>query len=415
VSTRFLSQWAGGRARTAGSGAGPGVDEHAAADPAAGLEHQQQILLGALQHAQGAAVSYAELRNAGVEFPAAVVSELVLAGVPIERCAQVSADGARAVGVRLLAPDPVSTETPAIDQAPAPPLNSAPSPSPVRSRDPAPSAGSTNSAPANGQGRPQPVPAEPATDHGRPEARSVEPGWHTIRVYRPSLGRSLGLAVLRPISALPNNRRRVAREVRTVPRRSTLRLAAPLAFLVMLGVIAVVLIITLTGGTRPQRRPVVQVHRARATATRPASRPRFTTATPVTTTTATAATAAAAPAAAAATTTTTTGVATRSAPTPVSPALASQLESRGHSLLEEGQDAAAVPVLQTAVSATGESLGACVEPTTSTCLTYAYALYDLGRALRLSGDAAAAVPILERRLQIDNQRPTVEAELQLAR
>ena len=29
------------------------------------------------------------------------------------------------------------------------------------------------------------------------------------------------------------------------------------------------------------------------------------------------------------------------------------------------------------------------------CLTYAYALYDLGRALRLSGDPAAAVPILE--------------------
>ena len=29
------------------------------------------------------------------------------------------------------------------------------------------------------------------------------------------------------------------------------------------------------------------------------------------------------------------------------------------------------------------------------CLTYAYALYDLGRALRLSGDPTAAVPILE--------------------
>jgi hypothetical protein len=49
------------------------------------------------------------------------------------------------------------------------------------------------------------------------------------------------------------------------------------------------------------------------------------------------------------------------------------------------------------------------------CLTYAYALYDLGRALRLSGDPSAAIPILERRLEIDNQRPTGMAELELAR
>ena len=45
----------------------------------------------------------------------------------------------------------------------------------------------------------------------------------------------------------------------------------------------------------------------------------------------------------------------------------------------------------------------------------ALALYDLGRAVRLSGQPQAAVPILERRLQIDNQRSTVDAELQLAR
>jgi hypothetical protein len=57
----------------------------------------------------------------------------------------------------------------------------------------------------------------------------------------------------------------------------------------------------------------------------------------------------------------------------------------------------------------------CIQPASATCLTYAYALYDLGRALRLSGDSAAAVPVLEARLQIDNQRATVAAELQLAR
>jgi hypothetical protein len=64
---------------------------------------------------------------------------------------------------------------------------------------------------------------------------------------------------------------------------------------------------------------------------------------------------------------------------------------------------------------TGRSLGVCLEPASSTCLTYAYALYDLGRATRLSGAPQAAVPILQRRLQIDNQRWIVGAELQLGR
>jgi hypothetical protein len=50
-----------------------------------------------------------------------------------------------------------------------------------------------------------------------------------------------------------------------------------------------------------------------------------------------------------------------------------------------------------------------------TCLTYGYALFDLGRALRLNHEAAAAVPILEDRLKIANQRSTVLAELQAAR
>ena len=67
------------------------------------------------------------------------------------------------------------------------------------------------------------------------------------------------------------------------------------------------------------------------------------------------------------------------------------------------------------MQATGERLGACREPGTESCLTYAYALYDLGRAMQLSGHPAAAVPILLKRAQIDNQVPTVEAELQLAR
>ena len=48
-------------------------------------------------------------------------------------------------------------------------------------------------------------------------------------------------------------------------------------------------------------------------------------------------------------------------------------------------------------------------------MTYAYALYDLGRALRLAGNAGAAVPVLTKRLQIDNQRTTVRNELGLAK
>ena len=100
---------------------------------------------------------------------------------------------------------------------------------------------------------------------------------------------------------------------------------------------------------------------------------------------------------------------------PVSLALATDLEAQGHSLLEAGRYADAVPVLKRAVLATGETLGACLDPASSTCLTYAYALYDLGRAVRLSGEPQAAVPILVRRLQINNQRWIVSDQLQLAR
>jgi tetratricopeptide (TPR) repeat protein len=48
-------------------------------------------------------------------------------------------------------------------------------------------------------------------------------------------------------------------------------------------------------------------------------------------------------------------------------------------------------------------------------LNYAYALYNLGNALRLSGHPEEAVPILEQRLAIPNQRGTVKRELEAAR
>jgi hypothetical protein len=63
----------------------------------------------------------------------------------------------------------------------------------------------------------------------------------------------------------------------------------------------------------------------------------------------------------------------------------------------------AIPVLRNAVANASPA-----------SLIYAYALYDLGRSLRLAGDPRAAVPILYRRLQIPNQTGVVRTELALA-
>jgi hypothetical protein len=101
--------------------------------------------------------------------------------------------------------------------------------------------------------------------------------------------------------------------------------------------------------------------------------------------------------------------------TPVSTLLATQLEARGHDLLDGGDYAGAVPVLRRAVAATGERLSRCIEPADTRCLTFAYALYDLGHALELGGDPRAAVPVLRERFEIDNQRPLVADQLAAAR
>jgi hypothetical protein len=260
-----------------------------------GLDHQQTLVLGALRRAAGAPVSFAELREAGVELPASVVSELELAGVAIERC---RAPGRGTAGVRL---------DPAAD-------------------------------PANHPG-------------GDPVARPArEPTCESAR--RPAISRALVLAALLAATA----------------------------------VVSALVATRVFSGDHGTRVP---------TASRPHSRPTV------------ASTAAPGP------------TTPRSAPPapriPVSPAVATELEAQGHGLLQDGRYGAAVPVLKRAVLATGESLGACLEPAGPTCLTYAYALYDLGRAVRLSGEPEAAVPILERRLRIDNQRSTVDAQLQLAR
>jgi serine/threonine-protein kinase len=83
-----------------------------------------------------------------------------------------------------------------------------------------------------------------------------------------------------------------------------------------------------------------------------------------------------------------------------------QLNDRGYDLMRAGRYAEAIPLLEQAVAA---------YPEDSNDLTYAYALYNLGRSLRLAGRPADAIPYLERRLRFDNQRDVVQAELDAAR
>jgi tetratricopeptide (TPR) repeat protein len=84
---------------------------------------------------------------------------------------------------------------------------------------------------------------------------------------------------------------------------------------------------------------------------------------------------------------------------------ASALNARGFALMNQGRYGEAIPLLQRAVQRCGDSRE-------SVC---AYALYNLGRSLRLAGRPAEAIPFLERRLAYDNQTEAVQAELDAAR
>jgi serine/threonine protein kinase len=83
-----------------------------------------------------------------------------------------------------------------------------------------------------------------------------------------------------------------------------------------------------------------------------------------------------------------------------------QLNDEGFRLMRAGRYTDAIPLLERAVAAF---------PNDSTELTYAYALYNLGRSLRLAGRPQEAIPLLERRLRIPNQRDAVARELSAAR
>ena len=83
-----------------------------------------------------------------------------------------------------------------------------------------------------------------------------------------------------------------------------------------------------------------------------------------------------------------------------------QLNDQGYALIQEGSYAAAVPVLRRAVRAF---------PRGTSDINYAYALFNLGHALRMARHPDRAIPILERRLRIPDQTQTVQAELTAAR
>jgi serine/threonine protein kinase len=87
-------------------------------------------------------------------------------------------------------------------------------------------------------------------------------------------------------------------------------------------------------------------------------------------------------------------------------ALASSLNQEGFELLQGSAYEEAVPVLEEAIRAF---------PAGTEDINYAYALFNLGSALRLSGRPEEAIPVLERRLKIPNQTETVSRELAAAR
>jgi len=84
----------------------------------------------------------------------------------------------------------------------------------------------------------------------------------------------------------------------------------------------------------------------------------------------------------------------------------SALNEQGFELIQAGEYEAAVPILEDAVRAF---------PPGTEELAYAYALFNLGNALRLSGRPEDAIPVLERRLEIPDQTEVVERELAAAR
>lgn len=381
----------------------------------AGLDQQQTILLETLRRADGGAVSYEELRDAGIEYPASVVSELELSGWPLERSFGDPSRGSRRLGVRLDPRDdnPDDPATRVGGQATRP-LFQHEGPQ-DRGGGGVPSAGAALAGRARLTGASLAQLAAAGAGAGAQRIRNLR---GTVGPVRARLRGAIGDAAALLAGGATRAKRTSSRAQRPpsaearaprLPGGTRARWIAPALLLIIAGIVAALIA---SGGSSatghrgqapPRRHSQGRTHATRAASqtSRPAQRQP--TSTPVTRPSA----AARKPSA---------PTTQPSAPaTPVSPATAAQLETRGHALLAAGQLQAAVQLLRHAATATGGSVAACREPVNEACLTYGYALYDLGRALRRNHQAAAAVPILEDRLKIANQRPTVFAELQLAR
>jgi eukaryotic-like serine/threonine-protein kinase len=88
------------------------------------------------------------------------------------------------------------------------------------------------------------------------------------------------------------------------------------------------------------------------------------------------------------------------------PARGAALNDEGFILMNQGDYDGAIAKLQEAVDSF---------PPGTDDINYAYALFNLGKSLRLAGRPDEAIPILEQRLQIPNQTETVKAELEQAK
>ncbi len=96
----------------------------------------------------------------------------------------------------------------------------------------------------------------------------------------------------------------------------------------------------------------------------------------------------------------TTTSAAAAAPAPPTP---QTLDTQGHEMMVQGNYTGAIAAMRQVLA-----------DTPANSLLHAYALFDLGRSLRLAGDPQAAIPILEQRLQYPNQTAVVQVELKLA-
>jgi hypothetical protein len=310
-------------------------------------------------------VSFEELRSLGIENPAVLCYELDLIGVPIARVNRYVAGRAVPVGVRIDESVPaeyaLQPKTPRWQRRLRRQTSEAAEPKAAE-----PKAAEPKAAP--------PQPSSPAVPLIRQRAselgRLARARFESARTKGASLAREKGPSIAsagRPIAERARGRRGL------------------IALIALLAVAAVAIAIvladqpsgrTVTGAVRAGDR-----HRPRGGVVHPGA------------------------------------VASRAPPAPSPSALAgepTQLQAEGHQLLGEERYGAAIAHLRAAMARSGESPARCLEPNTEACLTYAYALFDLGRALRLQGDRSGAVAALDERLRINDQRGAVQEELSRA-